>query len=500
MLLANGSMSLVNLADVYQSSVDFERTLTALYEAQQQGSGNVLVSIQGKQYLSRSQTVAKRDAVSIAAVLRTVNAWADRVKVRVAYQLKDKYGSSMVNTPSSVDMVLGAPSSSVLSPVSQGCSVPAALTIGHCSTASLLQTWFTASARTSGITVSVRVGGVLVDSVTAGTLTLNAVPSWWDAALRSTTVGSGRSAPAGVPSGGGVFVSLPTSPVHAGEVLDVFMYAHTNALPLTAWRVRLYFSSSHLAYDSSAQNAQFNSASSSVSTDEVSWLAAGLKSTTSNADVTGTAIYLLRVRVRVLDSVAAGTYDGATLGLYPRATELISGGAFVVDLDGSVFDGRNSVQTRGQLVVSASAASAGIFVSAPGGVLANLAALTGSATTYPLNVVEVSDDDRSGTGSPSSVAGASCVTTDPTSVLTLSGCSVLLGASQTASLTGASVNVIYSGHSRTASYDVYAPPETSLWLSDSTLNRFSDSTGSPTSECAAGGVAAYPYQRARVVV
>ena len=90
----------------------------------------------------------------------------------------------------------------------------------------------------------------------------------------------------------------------------------------------------------------------------------------------------------------SGTYDGSTLGLYPRATELISGAAFVQDVDGGVFDGRDGVQTRGQLVVALSPTAAGIFVSAPGGVLANLAPLTGLATSYPLTIVEVSDDDR----------------------------------------------------------------------------------------------------------
>ena len=111
--------------------------------------------------------------------------------------------------------------------------------------------------------------------------------------------------------------------------------------------MRLYFSSSLLQYSSFLQSGHFNSASSSVSPGEVSWLATGIKSTTSNSDVTGTAIYLVSASMSFHSSVAAGTYGSTTLGLYPRATELISGGAFVQDVNGPVLDGRDGVQTSG---------------------------------------------------------------------------------------------------------------------------------------------------------
>ena len=188
------------------------------------------------------------------------------------------------------------------------------------------------------------------------------------------------------------------------------------------------------------QNGHFNSASSSVSPGEVSWLATGIKSTTSNSDVTGTAIYLVSASMSFHSSVAAGTYGSTTLGLYPRATELISGGAFVQDVNGQVLDGRDGVQTSGQLVVAASPSAVAIFVSAPGGVLANLAPLTGSVITYPLSVVQVSDDDRTDMATSAVSFGSSCSTSAASSVLALSGCSVVLGASQSASQSGVSVS------------------------------------------------------------
>ena len=296
-----------------------------------------------------------------------------------------------------------------------------------------------------------------------------------------------------------MFISLPSSPLHSGESFSVYMYAHTVGLSLTAWRVRLYFSRSHPQYSSFEQNRHFNSASSSVSTGEVSWLATGIKSTTSNAQVTGTAIYLLHTTLTIASGVVAGVYEGSTLGLYPRATELISGAAFVQDADGMVFDGRDSVQTRGQLVVVASK-TAGIFVSAPGGVLANLAPLTGASTNYVVTTVQVSDDERYTSDTSVVSSGVSCSTSAASIVVSLDGCSVLLGASHSVSAAGVSVVVRFGSFSATALFDVYTPQATSLSLLDSTLNRFTANGGdSIASSCTSGGTAAYPYQRTRAV-
>ena len=110
LVLGTAPTAAVPSADVYQSAgMRFARNLTALTAARQQLYGDVRVSIQGRQYLSRTQSVAKRDPISLAAVLRTPSAWVDRVKVRVAYQVKDMYGSAVVNRPSRVTMRMEAP-------------------------------------------------------------------------------------------------------------------------------------------------------------------------------------------------------------------------------------------------------------------------------------------------------------------------------------------------------------------------------------------------------
>ena len=502
-VFGNGSAVLVGGSIVHRSSYEFARSLTALFTPQQQAVGGVRAHIHGKQYLLQTQTAAKQDAASISTVLRTPNAWVDRVKVRVAYQLKDRYGSSVVNRPSSVTMELGAPLATSLPPLTVSCSTSYTqrdYSVDDCSITSVSSPWFSTSIRTSTIIVRLYVGGALVSAVTAGAVTLYAKPSWWDAALHTATVGSGLSAPTGVPSGGGVFISLPTSPLHAGEGFEVYMYAHTAGLSLTAWRVRLYFSSSYLQYSSFSQNTHFNSASSSVSDGEVSLLATGIKSTTANAEVTGTAIFLLRITMSLPPGVVAGTIGGDTLGLYPRATELISGAAFVQDADGKVFDGRDNAQTLGQLVVVPVVAS-GIFASMPGGVLANLAPLTGMSTSYEVTTVQVSDDDRDARDTRLVSSGASCSTSSAASTVSLADCSVVLGASQSTSAFGVSVNVAYGEFVDTASFDVYTPQVTSLSVDDSTLNRFTAKGGEPLSpSCTLGGATAYPYQRTRAAV
>ena len=462
------------------------------------------------------------------AVLRTLSTWVDRVRVRVAYVLLDAYGSSAVSRPSRVRMELSPPTTS-LTAITISCSTAHTQSSRHvdgCSATSLPSAWFGGAAQTSIVRVRLYEGGAVIATASAGQLRLSPHPSWWDHRLQAATVGNGLSAPAGVDDDTGVFLTLPVSPVHAGEQFVAHVYASTARLPLTAWRVRLYFSSSVLLYASFSQNGHFNPASSSVSAGEVSWLATGIKSTTAQADVTGAAIFLLRLVLRVAPSVAAGTYSGAALALYPRATELVSGDAFLRDRDGVVFDGREAGQTRGQLSVLATPQAIGIFVSAPGGALANLHVLTGEESRRPLEVTQVSDDDRSERGdSAVDSAAATCASAAEHRVLQLQGCSVVLGANQTASATSVQVDASYNGLRATTSFDVYAPQSTSISLSDHTLNRFGSSAGGLLSPCTAhdetdetdesdetdetdesdetdetdettGGRTVYPYQRA----
>ena len=486
--------------DVYESrGLRLARNLSSEYAPQQQTRSAVGVNIQGRRFISQAVDVSKRDAVSISAVLRTPNTWVDRIKVRLAYQVKDVYGSAVVRRPTQVMMQLGGPVSGSASQAihcsTQFTQVPPY--VDHCSATALPSAWFTTATRSSYITISL-ISDSVSKSIYVGLLTLRAIPSWWDAALQTATVGNGLSAPVGV-SSGGIFASLPTSPVHAGEIFYVHVYAHTAGLSLSAWRVRLHFSASLLQFTTFAQNSHFNSATLSISPGEVTFLATGVRSTTSIADVTGTAIYLLRASLSLDSTVDPGAYDSEALGLYPRATELISGGVFVQDKDGQVFDGRNGVHNRGRLVVASCSSAAAIFISSPGGVLPNVAPLTGAETSYALSVVQVSDDDRYERDTRQVTLGTVCSTGVGPSVLALSGCNILLGATQLVSQSNVTINVEYAGVTATAYVDIYTPQHTSILLSDSTLNQFASNRGEEISPCGLGASAMYPYQRTQAV-
>ena len=194
-------------------------------------------------------------------------------------------------------------------------------------------------------------------------------------------------------------------------------------------------------------------------------------------------------------STSAGVYDGATLGLYPVATELISGAAFVTNADGLVFDSRDSQQTRGRLTVVGSG-TAGILAYASAGVLANLAPLTGQTIAYPLSVIALSDDDRQSAGTSDVSSSASC-SDDPASasVFSVVGCAVSLGALHTAG-TGSSalsVSASYGASTTSVAISVYRPTTVSVSLDDPTLNKFADSSAAPINSCGS----AFPYQRTK---
>ena len=488
----------IRSTEPYQSTgLQHARNLTGLYRQSPFTSGSVALSIQGQQYLSATQSVLTEYPSSISAVLRSATAWVDRVHVRVAYQVKDSRGSVLVTRPSAVVLRLTRASETREFSCDTS-STQSGYRVSYCSCTSLPASWFTSSGVASA-SVALRdsANAADVSSVTLPSVTLQAQPSWWDASLRTATVGSGLTAPSGVASSGGIFITLPASPLYANEVFEVYMYANTVGLALNTWRVRLYFSSTLVQYVSFEQSSLFNSASPSVSSGEVSWLATGVKSTTTDAQVTGSAIYLLKIRMRVAAGASAGVYStDAALGLYPRATELISGAAFVENTNGQVFDARGTAQSLGQLEVVASSA-AGIFAYAPSGTLANLEPLSGSTSTYPLAVVEVGSDDRLEVET-SAVSGSSCSSSEPQSVLQLSGCVVELGSLQTASKAGASVIVVHNGFVASPVFDVYTPQSTQLTVEDGVLNRFNGASAAVLSSCSSGGRTAYPYQRTRV--
>lgn len=159
--------------------------------------------------------------------LCTQQVWVDRTRVRVAYQVKDAEGSVRVTRPSRVEMRLslpGAPqqTSSCDTSYTQDSSQ---LYVAYCSS-TLPASWFVnGTAGRASIVVALRTEDNSADLATAtGSLTVITRPAWFDYQLRTSTLGNSLNAPADLNApNGGVFMTLPSSPVYAGESFDVFV-------------------------------------------------------------------------------------------------------------------------------------------------------------------------------------------------------------------------------------------------------------------------------------
>ena len=90
------------------------------------------------------------------------------------------------------------------------------------------------------------VAGLLIATAAAADpLDLVPQPDWFTPSLRATPSGSAGSAELVIPSvagadglvGGGVFLTLPVSPVYAGEAFDVFIFADTSSNVLSSLTV-----------------------------------------------------------------------------------------------------------------------------------------------------------------------------------------------------------------------------------------------------------------------
>eukprot|EP00966_Prymnesium_polylepis_P247548 5724315-Prymnesium_polylepis.1 len=208
------------VADIYQSTgLLHQRNLTGLFEHPPLTTGSVVVSIQEQQYLSAPQSVSTAYPNSISAVLRTANAWVDRISVRVAYQLKDSRGNVVVTRPSAVVLRITHASQTL----EFGCDRSGTQTgdrIAHCICTYLSSEWFQSST-VANVAVVLRNSGDTADAAIAllPDLLLHAQPSWWLATLRGPITGNGLTAPTGV-STGGIFITLPTSPLYANEEFD----------------------------------------------------------------------------------------------------------------------------------------------------------------------------------------------------------------------------------------------------------------------------------------
>ena len=495
-----------------EDGVSFLRSFSGLYQHAAGTSAPLSVYLQDRLHLSQQLSVPRSYPASISAVVRTASVWVDRVKVRVAYQLKDAMGSPLVSRPAAVRMLvtLGVSSSGPHSCNTALTQSSGQLYVAYCSLNQLSSSWFEASAAGSAsVTVTLRDSTNSADvDVAQGSLTVVQQPTWYDAGLRSATTGSGLTAPAdhGL-SGGGIFVTLPVSPVYAGERFDVYLYAHTGGYSLNSMTLSLYYSSTLLQYVSYAQTSHFNGAVFDRSqAGRLAWVITGRSNSASAGDVTGTAIYLMRVTMQFSSGTAAGSYGSTLLGLYPFAQTLVNNGnlAFVEDGAGPVYCRLDTAQTRGEMEVR-QASTVGIFASYSAPVFFNAALLDGVTRSYSATVAAVSSSDLSNTAT-SSISPSGCSIAAPavsplSFSLSSSTCEVTVGETHEASgLSSATLEVSAAGFTATAGINVYAPASIALSLDDDTLNRFNDVDGGQLpSSCGSSAASAFPYQRTRAL-
>ena len=515
------------LGTVVQNSSDGVvsfRNLSRPWPPPSRGSGDVSAFIQTRPYpgLDTQQAASLLSAVSLDGVIRTTQAWVDRSQLRIAFQLKDSYGSPRVDAASVRRVVLVVTSglrSRTTTCDSTRISRSSDHYLGSCSVPSLAEDWFGAGGSEATVSVQMTPSGGEASEVTVslGSVQLVAKPTWYDSRLRST----GQIvdvAPPGHSDGPGLFVTLPTSPLYAAtETFSAYMYVNTAGFSINSWRVKLYFNTDVLRFVSADVGSLFKPPVASSSVDGASFSSAGLVCGTTCdsqdlAAANGDVVFLLRINLAVRSGVAPQTYMDAALSLYPYAFEVLNyGGGYVHDkVSGLVYDARDSAHSLGQIVVR-SPSTTGIFAylpprQTPQAVLPNLAPLRGVPSAYQTLVVAVTSYDLADRGSRvvSEVGGSGRVAcqfdTLPAGVLSsYADCNLQMGLAETVGADDLEMRVTYSDgstFSRDMELSVYAFAEVSLQASDSTLNRFRTLAGTPAASCS---TQFYPYQRSRII-
>ena len=157
------------------------QALASLFPRAPASSGIVNAYVGSQLMLSLTQTVARSSATGVhRAVLRTANVHVDRSMVRVAFQLHDALGNVDVLQPSSANVVLRL---RFESQIEESACDPSHVDdasqyhVAQCSRTSLPSSWFA----TGGVAVAevvLKESGSTIDTLVAGSLTVNAQPAW----------------------------------------------------------------------------------------------------------------------------------------------------------------------------------------------------------------------------------------------------------------------------------------------------------------------------------
>ncbi len=452
-------------------------------------TGSVVARIQTKQYLSTTLAASRNDPTSVAIILRTLHAWEDRVAIRVAVQVKDKYGSPATTGSYALELTFEDFGNSLSQTYTNACAERQGNNgnrfATYCSvTSSPGSLWFLLSASAT-VSVALRVNGVLVDTATSGdTLSFVTSPVWYNPLYRSDFSSNFRSSPPGYsPSIDKLFATMPISPMYASEPFDVFIYASSQSFSIAAWRVQLYYDTTQFDIESQAVSDKFQAPAVTIDGTGITLAVAGLLcgtgcTTTQLNDVTGDVIYLAKITLKSKAGVPVGSID---TGAYPYAYEIVNyGGGIVQDkTTGVMFDYRGSKRSTGFVEIQ-EVVPRGIFAfpppsNKPRGELLNSALLDGNDAVYTMVVNEYNSNDEANEGSNvvSTATSPSCsfpVGINNNVIDSVTNCVVRMTTTETDSQGGVTlgVQVISSGATMTRNigFDVYAPQSIVILASD----------------------------------
>ena len=292
--------------------------------------GTVVARIQTMTFASMTVTSNKHPPVRHDTIVRTPIVWIDRIRIRVAVQTKDQYGSPETLGPFSVSMRIDDSSNGLTgtgSCLSQIGFAGNKYAMYCYLTTSPPGNWFPLGG-VADVTTELRIGGNIVSTVVdSNAVQFITPPTWYNSMYRSDGEQNDRPPPSGYdPVTDLIFATLQVSPIYGDESFDVFIYTSTLTFPVNAWRIELRYDTTKLDYVSYSSSGKFQTPLVDSSTTGVTIFSAGiLCGTGCNQaqldEVTGDVIYLAKVTLQPKTGQPIGIINTE---MYPYANEIIN--------------------------------------------------------------------------------------------------------------------------------------------------------------------------------
>ncbi|KAK3274560.1 hypothetical protein CYMTET_17257 [Cymbomonas tetramitiformis] len=421
------------------ASASFSRTFSTFNNRIPSTPGNVEVYIGGTSCAgggldssfstaqSPAFTTATKQAASISLLLRTSTIYVDSYYISAQYYVRDEDGRPQVTTSGiTVNLVMTAGSTSL----SSACSSPSSST--GAATCSYTSNGLSSEFSTSGdVTGSVKVQVLYSDAVVAESSSL--------------TLTLGAKASHTALSEPNMVITMPYSPRFGGDSFTSQVSARTTTsggteYVLGSFNAIVYYTSSILTFSSLSGDSKYTSPFVNSGTDGVvNVVVPALSSSTTDAEVTGTAVTLFTVAFSVVSSATIGTSSN------------------VLSL---------SAYSMGQLTVT-ELIQVGIYAYAAQAELFNTAYLDGTDVTSSITVKRVYNKYGE---SDTTTTAATCLGLADATVATLSSCDMVLTSSQSAGESSLSVSVTDGTYSTSVRFRVWFPSSITVTADDAELN------------------------------